>query len=229
MNARLRLFGSIFPNKCLLCHQNLSPHKEFCRHCHKTLPFNAIACPVCAAIVSLPVRCGQCLSCKPFFDSSLSVFEFTEPVSRFIYKFKYHHQFNLGKTLSLELAAAIEAQKNELPDLIIPVPLHRKRLRQRGFNQSAMIARHVAKKLKIPFKNNYLIRHKFSVPQIELSAKQRRQAVNNAFAVKNKQRYKHIALVDDVVTTTHTVNQAAKALKKTGTQFVSVWSLARNT
>ena len=102
-------------------------------------------------------------------------------------------------------------------------------LRQRGFNQSAMIARHVSNQLNIPCCNDYLVRHKFAAPQIELTARQRRNSVNNAFIVNHHRRYDHIALVDDVVTTTHTVNQAARALKIGGTQYVSVWSLARNT
>ena len=224
-----KLFQSVIPNKCLLCGQSTAAGESFCIHCHQALPYITRACSICAAVIDEPGICGQCLSNRPYFDSSVSVFEFMEPISSCIYKFKYQHQFYLGKILSLELSKALLSKNARLPDLIIPVPLHKKRLRQRGFNQSAMIARHVSKKLKIPCKNSYLARHKFSVPQIELNAKQRQMAVNNAFSISHDHRYSHIALIDDVVTTTHTVNQAAKALKSGGTESVSVWSIARNT
>lgn len=228
-----KLFQSLIPRKCLLCDQILDQHtapsENFCICCHQTLPFITTACPICAAVLDKPDICGQCLTRPPYFEFSLSAFEFLQPVSYLIYKFKYQHQFYLGHILSLELCRAILMMNARLPDLIIPVPLHKKRLRQRGFNQSAIIARHLAKKLKIPCKNNYLARHKFSAPQVELSARQRRIAVNNAFIINHHRHYRHIALIDDVVTTTHTVNQAAKALKLGGTNMVSVWSLARNT
>ena len=229
MYTRCQQYNCVFPRKCLLCDQSTVAGQNFCKHCYLTLPFITTACPVCAAVLALPEICGRCLAKKPFFDASVSVFEFREPVSSYIYQFKYQHRFFLGRILSLELATATSTFNSSLPDLIIPVPLHKKRLRQRGFNQSAMIARYVAKKMKISFKNNYLVRHKFYAPQIELNARQRQDAVKNAFIINHKKRYPHIALVDDVVTTTHTVNQAAKALKQAGTEFVSVWSLARNT
>ena len=236
-NLRL-LFSSIIPCQCLLCAQILdqrnvdqrpSGSESFCSYCLQNLPFIVTACPLCAAVLDKVEICGHCLSTRPYFDSSISAFEFIQPISDCIYKFKYQHQFYLGKILSLELTRAIIKSNVRQPDIIVPVPLHIKRLKQRGFNQSAMIARHISKKLKIPYKNNYLVRHKYSVPQIELSASQRLTAVKNAFRIKHKQRYRHIALVDDVVTTTHTVNQAAKALKFGGTEMVSVWSVARNT
>ena len=223
------LFNRVFPCYCLVCDQRTQPGQNFCQYCYLTLPFINAACPVCAAVLARSEICGRCLAETPFFDASTSVFEFTEPISHYIYQYKYQDRFFLGKVLSLELATAVSSFKPGLPDLIVPVPLHQKRLRQRGFNQSAMIARHVARKIKIPFKNNYLCRHKFVAPQTELNARQRRDAVKNAFSVNQQDRYTHIALVDDVVTTTHTVNQAARALKTAGTQFVSVWSVARNT
>ncbi len=228
-----RLFQSIFPNRCLLCDQICDPGTatgvNFCNHCQQTLPYLRRACPTCAAVLESTAKCGYCLSHRIYFESSVSVFKFAEPVSSYIYRFKYHHQFYLGKILSLELFAAISELNAPLPDLIVPVPLHGKRLRQRGFNQSAVIARHLSKKLNIPCKNDYLARRKFSKPQIELTARERKAAVKNAFILNHNRRYNHIALVDDVVTTTHTVNQAAKALKLGGTQHVCVWSLARNT
>ena len=229
----MRPFRWLSCRQCHLCAQifesNAVTGENFCTYCLQSLPFISTACPVCAVVLDKAEICGRCLSTRPYFDSSQSVFEFKQPICRFIYNFKYQQQFYLGKILSQELSRAIVTINAQRPDLIIPVPLHIKRLRQRGFNQSAMIARHVSKILKIPYKTGYLVRHKYAAPQIELNARQRQIAVNNAFRINSKQSYRHIALIDDVVTTTHTVNQAARALKHGGTDLVSVWSLARNT
>lgn len=233
MYNMMNLFHSVFPAECLLCglkfHQISVPDEYFCRRCRPTLPYITTACRVCAAVITRTGVCGRCLSSPPYFDASLSVFEFAQPISEIIHKFKYRQQFHLGKILSVELGRTILSLDEPLPEMIIPVPLHKKRLRQRGYNQSAMIARHLSKILKIPHKNNYLSRKKYSPPQIQLSAAQRRRAVSNAFVTNLPRRYRRIALVDDVVTTTHTANQAAKALKRAGNNHVTVWSLARNT
>lgn len=224
-----KLFQSVIPSICLLCQQDTHPGLNFCEHCYPTLPFIRSACPVCAAVMKKSGICGKCLLKRPYFDSSLSVFQFTEPISSYIYRFKYRHEFHLGDVLSRELAKAVLSNDAVPPEIIIPVPLHRKRLRKRGFNQCAIIARNISRVVKIPFKNDYLFRHKFAVPQVELTARQRRLAVEAAFSTRHPQCYNHVALVDDVVTTAHTVNQAARALKLGGTQYISVWSLARST
>ncbi len=128
-----------------------------------------------------------------------------------------------------ELIALLVKSRQPLPEVIIPIPLHRRRLIRRGYNQSSLIARSLSKALSIPCDNKSLIRNKYAKPQIELTAKQREQAVRGAFKVNTKCKFKHVALVDDVISTSNTANQASKALKKSGVQTVTLWALARNT
>ncbi len=173
--------------------------------------------------------CGRCLSHPPYFDSAVIPFEFETPVNQLIHQFKYNHQFYAYRPLIEELIKLIDLSSQTLPDIIIPIPLHPRRLFVRGFNQSSMIAKILANELNIPSSNQLLLRHKYTKPQVQLSAKQREQAVKNAFRVGQILNFEHIVLVDDVMTTSHTINQAAKVLKNSGARKISVWALARNT
>ena len=146
-----------------------------------------------------------------------------------IYQFKYKHHFYAYRPLVVELINLLKKSKQPLPELIIPVPLHPRRLRKRGFNQSNLIAKSLAKTLDIDCDYKSLIRHKFTRPQVELTGKDREKAIRNAFSVTSEIKPKHVALVDDVITTSNTVNQAAKVLKQSGVENISVWALARNT
>ena len=220
---------SLFPSKCRLCQQKTHAGQWCCNSCSQTLPFIKHRCPVCAVSMPSSSLCGQCLNNRRYFDESVSVFELHEPIKTYIYKFKYKHDFSFGRILADELLKEITASCKTLPQLIVPVPLHRKRLFTRGFNQSALLSSFIAKRMNIPHKSRYLVRHRYAEPQIHLDAKQRYLSVKDAFEVNNKQRFDHIAVVDDVVTTANTVNQAAKALKNVGINKVSIWSIARNT
>jgi competence protein ComFC len=112
-------------------------------------------------------------------------------------------------------------------DLLMPVPLHEKRLRQREFNQSALIGKHVAKHLGVPIIVNSLLRKRDTIPQVGLSAKERRKNIKNAFTVRKKDiiEGKHIMLVDDVFTTGATVRECSKVFMKAGAKKVYVITL----
>lgn len=112
-------------------------------------------------------------------------------------------------------------------DLVLPVPLHKKRLRHRGFNQSALLARHVAKRISIPLITDCLVRVKDTVPQVGLHAKERKKNIKNAFEVRNKCiEAKRLMLIDDVFTTGATVRECSKVLKKAGAKDIYVVTLA---
>ncbi len=224
-----RLKGTLFSRNCLLCQQKLDFTGWICDECDQHLPRIQSACPICAAAVNQKGVCGFCLSQKHYFDNTLVPFEYKQPINRLIYQFKYQQHFYAYRPLVEELISMIKQIQQPVPELIIPVPLHPRRIRQRGFNQSGLIARALAKEFNVNHNNCLIIRHKFSKPQVELSAKERQQAVQNAFTVVTKTHTKHIALVDDVITTTQTVNQVARALKQAGVEKISIWALARNT
>jgi ComF family protein len=116
---------------------------------------------------------------------------------------------------------------DELPDCLLPVPLHSSRLRQRGFNQSIEIARVIAKRLQIPIVHDAVIRRRSTESQTGLTAKQRQKNIRGAFDVVGDLAGKHVLIIDDVVTTGSTVNELAKVLKRKGVKRVGVLSIAR--
>lgn len=139
---------------------------------------------------------------------------------------KLIYTYLLGKLLAeyikgLPLAA--------MPEVMIPVPLHPKRLRERGFNQSTEIAKLLKKYLTLPINQSILVREKYTQAQTRLKAKDRSRNLKDAFCSLKSTNYEHIALIDDVMTTGSTAQEASKILKKQGTKQISVWCLARAT
>jgi ComF family protein len=153
-------------------------------------------------------------------------FVYAPPLSDFIRRFKYARQRRLGRVFGLLLASELQV-RDDACDLVAPVPLHPRRLRQRHFNQADEIARTLAPALRIPLRPTLLRRHRASEPQAMLGRRERWHSVHNAFSVHGRVDGARIALIDDVVTTGATVNAIAAALKAAGAARVSVWAVAR--
>ncbi len=113
------------------------------------------------------------------------------------------------------------------PELLIPVPLHKHRYRQRQFNQATEIARPISQQLGIPLNLNACVRVRDTKPQFDLPAKQRKKNLRKAFAMKNAIHADHVAIIDDVVTTGNTVNEFAKLVRRSGVGKIDIWSFAR--
>lgn len=111
--------------------------------------------------------------------------------------------------------------------MLIPVPLHPRRFRQRGFNQAVEIAKPISRRLNIPLNTHCCVRTRYTTPQFELPAKQRIKNLKNAFVVNNPPNVNHIAIIDDIVTTATTVNELAMQFRKSGVEKVDIWSFAR--
>lgn len=233
-----RLPANIFPSQCLLCACPLEG-ELLCTHCQYDLPhtYGQLLCQQCGLrIESLSHFCGSCLRHPPAFSRSFMPFSYEYPIDRLIHKFKYRANLTCGKLLAQMLAEAVKQRAQddadwEMPDLIIPTPLHWQRLWLRGFNQAEILAKEVAWELKIPIANN-LIQRKHKTPsQKGLSRIERQKNLRHSFAVKEKHltaiKNKRIALVDDVVTTTATVRELSALLIKHGSKDVQVWALAR--
>lgn len=150
------------------------------------------------------------------------------PLTTIISRFKYH-----GQTTGLKTFRALQLQSNQRPltrpDLIIPVPLHRKRLRERGFNQALLLARTFYPEERRIIDFSTLIRQQHTAPQTGLSGKIRRSNLKKAFRITDKGRVtgKRVVLVDDVFTTGTTVSECARVLKRAGATKVDVLTLAR--
>ena len=142
---------------------------------------------------------------------------------------KYQQQLSVAAVLADLLKIDIESRALEygLPDTILPVPLHKKRLIKRGFNQSLEIVKPLAKSQNIPILFNTITRSKDTPAQSNLSRQERKRNVSGCFTLLEKSLPSHIVIVDDVVTTGATTNELAKLLKQSGVEKVGVWSLAR--
>jgi ComF family protein len=152
---------------------------------------------------------------------------FVDPIPKIIHNLKYNGQFGLAKPLA-QLMLEAWPQWNLTADLVIPIPLHTQRYKERGYNQSALLAKYLCQKLQIPWDAHALTRAKYTTPQVGLSAKDRSLNVKGAFIAKNeKVKGKSILLIDDVCTTGATLSAAAKTLLSANAKMVSSYCLAR--
>ena len=140
---------------------------------------------------------------------------YKEAVKTQIQNFKYYEKPELVQNLSQLFCYELDANNIELPELIIPVPLHAKRLRERGFNQSLLLAKALSKSLDIPTLN-CLIKHKTTQPQASLTLKKRAKNLKKSFKLETQITAKSVAIIDDVITTGATINEMCNILKKNG-------------
>jgi ComF family protein len=212
---------------CCLCAAPVRHGRELCDSCHADLPWIRAACPRCGE--ALPdqapsVACGRCLRQPQAFDEVLAPLRFAAPVNRLIHAFKFRGDLAAGRLLTELLA---DAAARRFPDLLLPVPLHPRRMRQRGFNQSLEIARQLGRSHRIPVASTLLSRIRDTPPQHTQPAKRRRANIRGAFQVNRELSGAHVALIDDVLTTGHTAAEIAHTLKRAGAARVEVWVVAR--
>ena len=224
-------FKMVYPPRCTLCGANGFDDQDLCLECFLALPWNRVCCHQCA--LPLPdghsddALCGECLNRQPNFSRSLSLFRYEADVVSLVHQLKFNEKLRISRLLGELLAAYIHIDDVEIPDAIVPVPLSSKRLRQRGFNQSIEIARALAQRWAIPVDTSSVKRIRNTQPQTGLDRKQRRKNIRGAFEVVRNPGVQHVAIIDDVVTTTSTVNELSRVLKTAGVKRVDVWSIAR--
>lgn len=175
------------------------------------------------------MRCGACLAHPLPLARCLCAVDYAEPWDRLIVRFKYHGGIDLAPVLADRLAGAIEAQRDATVDLIVPMPLAPRRLAERGCNQAWELARRVARRLGQRADPLTLQRMLDRAPQAGLDRAARRRNLQGVFAVPHGAAVagRHLALVDDVLTTGATVAEAAQTLLAAGAATVQAWVLAR--
>lgn len=216
--------------RCVLCH-SAADLTGFCVDCSRELPRVGVACIRCGLPLPAISTCGVCLRSPPPFDAVRAAYWYQGPVAALIHQLKYDGKLHAARVLGHALAQTFSAGTLPLPDVIVPVPLHESRLRQRGFNQSVELIRATAKQLGIPLLIDGMKRIRVTQEQATLPAKQRRRNVRGVFAAPPNlyRQVKTVALFDDVMTTGHTVAEAARVLKAAGVERVVVWLGARAT
>jgi len=162
----------------------------------------------------------------PPFIRSYAALRYEAPVNHLISRFKFHRQLHLAKPLAWLMIEGV-GELREPPDVLIPVPLHPQRLRERGFNQSLELARVVARHYGLRLDWHLCRRVRATPPQSELDRKQRWKNLRGAFEVSGNLAGRRVVLLDDVVTTGATVRALGKVLLQAGAAGIEVWTLAR--
>ncbi|HPF72457.1 MAG: ComF family protein [Lysobacteraceae bacterium] len=218
----------ILPARCLLCGQPGHAGRDLCQACHNDLPFNHSACAHCGIPLPTPAEaCGTCLKRPPAFDATRAVFRYGTPVDSLLMRLKFHHDLAAGRVLGELFADELAAHSGGV-DALLPVPLHSRRLGERGYNQSLELARPLARSCGLPLLRTGLQRHNATAPQTGLDRKARLQNLHGAFSwVGDKPPPARIALIDDTMTTGSTVGECARVLKRAGAEQVLVWVVAR--
>lgn len=227
----------LFPPLCHVCRAHVPGNEEIhiCPACReKIAPIASPLCPVCgvpfATENGIDHPCGPCLAHRPPFARARSATVFHGTVQELVHRFKYGGKMHLARPLGLLTARALAGFAREaVPDCIVPVPLHNRRLRERGFNQSQLLGRMLAKRWSIPLSVNNLRRIRWTEPQVGLSSSERERNVRGAFAIADPSRIreKRVLLVDDVYTTGSTVAECARTLARAGAAEVFVITVAR--
>jgi ComF family protein len=228
------LVNAIFKQKCLLCNAKTDApglnHSSaglgtnihaVCRACLNELPWHPkTSCPQCG-LMSDGGLCGRCISAPPDFDATYSVFLYDFPIDAMMLRYKYGEMLMICAFFGQMLSEKVTA--NSI-DLIIPMPMHPARIKERGFNQALEIAK-VFGKEKLDYRS--AIRQKLTPPQASLPLKDRVKNIKGAFKIETDLTGKRIAIVDDVMTTGASLNELAKTLKKAGASHVECWVIAR--
>jgi ComF family protein len=233
------LLDTLFPRSCVFCDSARVEAKSFlCSDCIQTL--REISHPFCSQC-GLPIPglalqsdglCGRCLSAPPPYARARYGVYYEGPLREALIRFKYYAALNLGNTLSDVLTAAFHRHYDSSEfDMIIPVPVHRKRLFQRGFNQAVILATKLSSEAKVPLHRRSLIKVKDTLPQARLPKVQRVKNLRKSFGVLDpgNVREKRVLLVDDVATTGSTIAEATKTLLKAGASRVDALVLALRT
>lgn len=222
----------LLPKRCLLCDADCLNEKFLCHDCESILPWQPPACFRCASVLSDHsdfVLCASCLKHPPTFDSVTALFQYQPPISQFILKLKFQHGLSFAKLLSRYWIQYLIQYRpvNTLPECLMPVPLHHQRLSERGFNQALEIAKPISAFFHIPIDINSCIRIRNTEPQATLPFQKRQHNLKNAFALSHTIHAKHIAIVDDVMTTGNTVSEMSQLLRKNSVENIEVWCCAR--
>lgn len=223
----------LLPSRCALCGVAVDDDLALCRPCRADLPINDPCCPRCAEpLVRAEPLCGRCLRRQPAFASAFAGFRYAWPLDGLVTRFKFSGDLAAGRTLATLFVERVRSESIALPELLVPVPLHSRRLRERGYDQALELARDVGRQLSIGVGTDLLRRQRPTQAQIALGAGERRRNVRGAFvindrALKRLQGRPAIALLDDVMTTGSTLAECATVLARAGFTDIQAWSLAR--
>jgi ComF family protein len=215
------------PPRCPGCGLIVARDHSFCTPCWMQLDFlTAAGCAQCGIPMGVldGLSCARCLAEPPFFDAMHAAVIYGAVSRRVVLSLKYARRPGVARTIAELMVPRLTIDRGAI---LIPVPLHRWRLWNRGFNQSLALARQIATLTGVPVAGELLVRRRATPVLRGMNPAQRRAAVNAAFAVNGRLDDAHVYLVDDVITTGATTNACARALKRAGAARVTILGWAR--
>tara|TARA_R110002072_G_scaffold127881_7_gene265404 strand:- start:16431 stop:17048 length:618 start_codon:yes stop_codon:yes gene_type:complete len=201
------------------------------------LPFIKYYCEKCGLVLKNKNICSLCNNNGSIFNKFIVVFNYKAPISKLIKNFKYYNNILnrkiLGELLVDKILSSYKSNnksnnENSFPEIIIPVPSYAKKLKSRGFNQSMELAIFLSERLNLKLDTAFIVKTKDTLSQVGLDREERLNNLANSFEIKNYTNYKHIAIVDDIVTTSATILALQKVIKNNISDIkVDIWCLAK--
>lgn len=225
------MIDMLFPGRCPVCDEIVMPKgKLICRECRPKLRYvSEPYCKKCGKPLALAEQeyCGDCSRRRHVYDAGLALFCYQGEARKSVERFKFKNKREYAEFYAEEMVKRLGRQiAGWEAEVLVPVPVHRSRLRERGYNQAAVLAAKLSKRTGIPMDGHLLIKKKRTLPQKTLEEKERIKNVRDAFQTgKNVVQYKKIIIVDDIYTTGSTADECAKVLKRCGAEKVYVLCL----
>jgi len=222
----------MLPFHCISCGLAADQNYDLCKDCENRLPWISDRCKQCGLELDYNaerLRCSRCGEKPPPFDELYALFEYVKPLTSWIPSFKSAHKLYYGKVLGtlLQKALSIWYHKRPFPELIVPMPLHPKRLQTRSFNQVYEFLKPAMASYNLPINPAIASRIRWTVPQASLDKEARLRNLAHAFLVQPLKNVQHIAIVDDVVTTASTVSALSLLFKEQGVEWIDIWTICR--
>lgn len=212
----------LLPQDCFVCGDECGAG-PLCAACRDLLPRQPADCPVCAVPTTEGAVCGHCLREPPAFDATHAAFAYAFPLDRIVQALKYRHRLALAGFLADALLPLVPPEQA----VLLPMPLHVRRLRERGFNQAVEVARPIGRATGLPLELDAVVRVLNLAPQASLPWKARRVNMRGAFRCDASFTGKTVIVVDDVMTTGATLDELARTLKRHGAARVENLVVAR--
>tara|TARA_R110000782_G_scaffold27256_2_gene69107 strand:- start:8351 stop:9016 length:666 start_codon:yes stop_codon:yes gene_type:complete len=200
--------------------------KTWCEQCERDFILDNIRCPICARNTASVQPCGSCLKHPPFFTSTETLFNYQYPGNHLIKAFKFNNRPELASSFAEKFSHKLKSI-DYFPEALIPVPLHKSRQRERGYNQALELASRIGGLLGITVNTQLCQRILNTKRQSTLPRKVRKNNVKNAFKLSCPNPFDYVVIVDDVITTGSTVDEIASLLIKSGCSRVDIWAIAR--
>lgn len=225
-------FAKILAHTCAVCRLPSDTEVDLCSICHRELPWLMDTCYQCGKQLTNfneSIRCEQCVLVPPKFDRLCALFSYKPPVAKLITDLKFNYKLAYGNLLGQLLVTQYPLwyANAPRPEVVIPVPLHDARHRQRGFNQVHELLRPMAQTKQIMIVDDLCVRVKNTTPQTQVGATKRRRNLRGAFRLTRKVPYEHIAIMDDVFTTGSTVGAVSEVFSAAGVANIDVWCICR--